>query len=65
MSKQTKETAEQAYTRAYNTAMANLKKIEEMIHDMPAPGGETKINWGNHGDMAKIAAELGDILVLK
>lgn len=64
MSNTKKETPEQAYLRAYKTAMANLKRVEELIHDQPAPGGEHKINWGDHAEMAKIAAQLGAILKL-
>jgi hypothetical protein len=53
-----KPTAQTAYLRAYRDAMAALKAIETAIYDLPAPDGETPINWANVGDMNRIKSAL-------
>jgi hypothetical protein len=54
--------AEQTYLENYNRARAAIRKIEEMIHDMPAPEGEVKILWTHVGDMGHVADQLESIL---
>ena len=61
MKNTTQSKAEAAYLEAYRRAMKALKDIENMIHEKPAPGGETEINWGHVGDMLHIAAELEEL----
>lgn len=60
-----KTAIETAYIRAYNAAMAALQDIENMIHDNPAPEGETEIDWGHVGNMNRITANLKEILSTK
>ena len=55
------EKAESAYLEAYKRAMQAIRDIESMLHDHPAPEGDLVINWGNVGDMLRIASELEDI----
>jgi len=58
----TTATAESAYISHYNRAMAALKNIETMIHDLPAPEGENQIIWANVGDMNRIADALEELV---
>jgi len=55
------KTAEQAYIEAYNRAIQALRDLENRIHDMPAPEGETPINWGHVGDMNRIFKGISEI----
>lgn len=57
-----KQKAESAYMEAYLRAKKALQDVENMIHDNPAPDGETEIHWGHVGDMDHIAAELEQML---
>jgi hypothetical protein len=57
-----KQKASAAYLESYARAMKALKDVESMIHDNPAPDGETEIDWGHVGDMRRIASELENIL---
>ena len=53
--------AQDAYLAAYHECQSLLVAIQARIHDMPAPGGETPLNWGNVGDIAHIAELLSEI----
>jgi len=57
-----KQKASAAYLEAYNRAMKALNDVENMIHDNPAPEGETEIHWGHVGDMLRIAAGIEELL---
>jgi hypothetical protein len=57
-----KRTPDTAYLAAYNAAIQALKDVETFIHDQPAPESETRIDWGNVGDMNRIAELLKEIL---
>ncbi len=61
MKNTTKQTAEAAYLTAYNRALEALKALENKIHNMPAPEGETEILWGHVGDMNHIATKLEEL----
>jgi hypothetical protein len=61
MKNTTKQTAEAAYLEAYRAGMQALQDLENKIHAMPAPEGETEINWGHVGDMRHIAAKLREL----
>jgi hypothetical protein len=54
--------AEAVYIENYNRARAALRKIEEIMHDMPAPEGDIEILWTHVGDMGHIADQLNAIL---
>jgi hypothetical protein len=56
-----KVTAEQAYVKAYARVMQSIRDLENKIHDMPAPEGETKIDWGHVGDMNRILIAITEI----
>ena len=56
MSKQI--TADQAYTEAYARVLKAIEAVEAMVHDLPAPEGEIKINWAHVGTMNHIATQL-------
>ena len=60
--KPTSNGAEKSYLKAYARAMTALRAVENLIHDQPAPDGETQIHWGHVNDMNRIAAELESIL---
>ena len=53
--------AQAAYLAAYNDCQAAIVAIQALIHDMPAPDGETPICWGNVGDMSHMASSLNEI----
>lgn len=61
MNDTTKQTAEAAYLKAYRDAMQALQELENKIHAMPAPEGETEINWGHVGDMRHITSKLREL----
>ena len=60
-----KTKAQLTYIDLYFETQELIKKIQDKIHDMPAPDEEddTKINWGNVGDMGRIVNELKEILI--
>ena len=62
MKKTEERKAPDAYLQAYTRAMTALKQVENVIHDNPAPEGDTDIHWGHVGDMLRIASELEDII---
>lgn len=53
--------AEERYLAKYNEAQALIEKIQNRIHDLPAPEGEVPIDWGHFGDMARIVDQLREI----
>jgi hypothetical protein len=50
-----------AYAAAYERVQAAIMKLNEAIHDMPAPGSDDgNLDWGHVGTMNKIAADIED-----
>jgi hypothetical protein len=49
-----------AYATAYERVQAALMKLDEAIHDLPAPDGETAIDWSHVGSMNHIAAMIDE-----
>jgi len=56
MNNQSKATA--AYLSHYHAALAAMEAIKDALHDMPCP---ESVDWGNVGDMGRIAADLEEI----
>ena len=54
--------AEAAYTAQHAAALASLQALQSVIEDMPAPDGETRINWGHVGSLVEINEQLGHLL---
>ena len=55
------ETASQAMTRLESEAMELLKKIDNGIHDLPAPDSEplgSGLNWGHVGSLGHLVGLL-------
>jgi hypothetical protein len=50
--------AEQAYSLRHSEAMALLEQLQESIENMPAPDGDTPINWGHVGSIRHVSAKL-------
>lgn len=53
--------AEARYLQKYNQAQDLIAKIQERIHDMPAPDGEVAIDWGHFGEIARLVDQLREI----
>ena len=47
-----------AYAAAYERVQAALMKLNDAIHDLPAPDGDGNLDWGHVGTMNKIAADI-------
>lgn len=54
--------AEAAYENAHLVARDLLARIEEQLQDEPAPGGETKIDWGHVGSIGHVNELLSEIV---
>ena len=54
--------AEAAYENAHLIARDLLNRIEEQLGDQPAPGGETKIDWGHVGSIGHVNELLSEIV---
>ena len=55
--------AEPAYENAHLIARDLLKRIEEQLYDLPAPGNdEYPINWEHVGTLNAINSQLTDIV---
>jgi hypothetical protein len=55
-------TAEQAYIGKHTEANELLDHIRDLLADMPAPEGETKIHYGHVGDLCNVVAGLAEIV---
>ena len=56
--------AEPAYENAHLVARDLLTRIEELLTDLPAPGGDVKINWPLVGTMAEVNQRLASIVAM-
>lgn len=54
--------AEPAYETGHMIATDLLARINELLQDMPAPGGEIQINWAHVGTINHVNAKLSDII---
>ncbi|MEX2168073.1 MAG: hypothetical protein WD851_02080 [Pirellulales bacterium] len=55
--------AEPAYENAHLIARDQLKRIEELLFDLPAPGNdEYPINWAHVGTLSAVNSQLSDIV---
>src|SRR4051812_48668302 len=50
-----------AYVESYATVISYLDKIQNLIHDLPAPESEN-LDWADVGSMNKVKIELQDIV---
>ncbi len=55
-------TAQSDYIAAHLRAIQAMDDLEGAIHDMPAPDGDTEINYAHVGDMARVADMLEQIV---
>ena len=54
MHNETNENAEDAYVRERNHALELLDRVRDLVEDLPAPGCDTRIDWGHVGDLGHI-----------
>ena len=63
MASETNSKAEEAYIQAHRQACDLLVHIEELLHDLPAPGNdELPINWAHVGTASEVVARLTDVV---
>ena len=56
--------AEPAYENAHLVARDLLDRIDELLRDLPAPGGEVPINWPLVGTMAAVNDRLASVVAM-
>jgi hypothetical protein len=54
--------AEPAYEQAHLICQDLLERIRELTFNLPAPGGETEINWPLVGTMNHVNAKLTEVI---
>ncbi len=55
--------AEAAYENAHLVARDLLQRIDELLHDLPAPGDdEHPIRWTHVGEITHVAAQLAGVV---
>jgi hypothetical protein len=54
--------AEPAYEQSHLICQDLLERIRELTFDLPAPGGETEINWEQVGTMNHVNAKLSEVI---
>ncbi len=54
--------AETAYAEQHAAAAVALQQLQDALFNMPAPGGDTPINWGHAGSAAEITRQLQQTL---
>jgi hypothetical protein len=54
-----RQKVEDAYTAKHAEAIELLGSLQRIVEDMPAPGGETQINWGDVGSLGHLCEQLG------
>jgi hypothetical protein len=53
---------EEAYLSQHNEVMGLMKALQDRMVDMPAPDGDTPINWGHVGTVAEVRNKLEMVL---
>ena len=53
--------AEAAYENAHLVAQDLLERIREQLFDMPAPGGEARIDWAHVGTITEVNHRLAEL----
>lgn len=53
---------EESYASHHASTLALLKQIQSKVEDLPAPDGDTPINWGHVGSMYEVEYKLSLIL---
>jgi hypothetical protein len=51
------ENVQLAYLAAYERVQAAIMKLNDAIHDLPAPDSDN-VDWGHVGTMTKFAADI-------
>ena len=54
--------AQPAYESAHLVAQDLVSRIRELLYDLPAPGGETLINWGHVDDVNHVNHLLSEVV---
>ncbi len=54
--------AETAYAEQHAAAAALLHQLSSALFDMPAPDGDTRINWAHVGSVTEIRSQLEQTL---
>ena len=63
MSDKNRKRLEDAYEHAHLEAAGALETIEELLHDLPAPGDdEHSIHWGHVGDVNEALKRLESVI---
>lgn len=50
--------AELAYSREHAATLSLIETLRQVVTDLPAPDGETSINWAHVGSMAELRHQL-------
>ncbi|KAA5541904.1 hypothetical protein FYK55_17050 [Roseiconus nitratireducens] len=58
MNDATRQNVDDAYIARHARATELLGTLQRIVEDMPAPGGETRINWGDVGSLGYLCEEL-------
>jgi hypothetical protein len=54
-----RQKAEDAYIAKHAEALELLATLNRIVEDMPAPGSEERINWGDVGSLGYLCEQLG------
>lgn len=49
---------EEAYASQHAEVMALVNELQQKLMEMPAPDGDTRINWGHVGTVAEVRNKL-------
>ena len=63
MNDKNRKRLEEAYEHAHLEAVGALETIQELLHDLPAPGDdEHPIHWGHVGDVNEVLKRLESVI---
>jgi len=54
-----RQKVQDAYIAKHTQATELLGTLQRIVEDMPAPDGETRINWGDVGSLGYLCEQLG------
>ena len=56
------QSTENAYLAHHTEAVALVAQLQEALFDLPAPDGETLINWAHVGTVVELKRQLAEAL---
>ena len=54
--------AQDFYIEEHTKAVVLLQRLEEALYDMPAPDGETQIDWGHVGSIKEVNQQIEQLI---